>query len=93
MIPIGRIIPVVRAYVSYPASVQDAAVAQFGELTTGRRHHAERRLTLIEHTSRRPTGSTGKSIRYVDYVVIAAMASLGWLAVRRARGGGPADAT
>ncbi len=85
----GRLIPLIRAFVSLPAGVARMPIGRFTVLTLIGSAPWVIGLAVAGHAVAGDWTSVRKGFEYVDYVLLALLiAGVGYLLVRR-RGGGP----
>ena len=90
----GRVIPVVRAFVSLPAGVARMPLGRFTVLTLLGSLPWTIGLALAGHALGNDWTSVRKGFEYVDYVVVLAiLAGIGYAIVRRRRRNPPPGAT
>ncbi|HXW58193.1 MAG TPA: DedA family protein, partial [Solirubrobacteraceae bacterium] len=88
----GRLVPLVRAFVSLPAGVARMPFVRFSLLTLIGSLPWVLALALAGHALGSEWDTVRKGFEYVDYAILAlAVLGLGWLLVRRQRRGGPGD--
>jgi membrane protein DedA with SNARE-associated domain len=88
---VGRVVPLVRAFVSLPAGVARMPLLRFTVLTIIGSIPWVLGLALAGHALGGDWRSVRKGFEYVDYAVLALfVAALAYLILRRRRGGGPA---
>jgi membrane protein DedA with SNARE-associated domain len=84
----GRLIPLIRAFVSLPAGVARMPIARFTVLTLIGSLPWVLGLALVGHAVGGDWTSVRKGFEYVDYVLLAAIVlGIGYLVVRRRRSG------
>jgi membrane protein DedA with SNARE-associated domain len=84
----GRLIPLIRAFVSLPAGVARMPVLRFSVLTLIGSIPWVLGLALVGHAVGGDWTSVRKGFEYVDYVLLALIVlAVGYLIVRRRRGG------
>jgi membrane protein DedA with SNARE-associated domain len=89
----GRLVPLIRAFVSLPAGVARMPVGRFTVLTLIGSLPWVLGLALVGHAVGGDWTSVRKGFEYVDYVLIALIVlAVGYLIVRRRRGDGAAPA-
>jgi membrane protein DedA with SNARE-associated domain len=87
----GRVVPLVRAFVSLPAGVARMPLLRFTVLTIIGSIPWVLGLALAGHALGGDWRSVRKGFEYVDYAVVAlVVAALAYLILRRRRRGGPA---
>jgi membrane protein DedA with SNARE-associated domain len=85
----GRLIPVIRAFVSLPAGIARMPLARFTILTLIGSIPWVLGFALAGHALGGDWKSVRHALEYVDYVLLAAIVlGVGYLVVRRRRGGG-----
>ena len=88
----GRMVPLVRAFVSLPAGVARMPFVRFSLLTLVGSLPWVLALALAGHALGSEWTTVRKDFEYVDYVILALIVlGIGYLLVRRRRGSGPAD--
>jgi membrane protein DedA with SNARE-associated domain len=84
----GRLIPLLRAFVSLPAGIARMPIARFSVLTLIGSIPWVLGLAIAGHAVGGDWTSVRKGFEYVDYVVLALIVlGIGYLIVRRRRGG------
>jgi membrane protein DedA with SNARE-associated domain len=84
----GRLIPVIRAFVSLPAGIARMPLARFSILTLIGSIPWVLGFALAGHALGGDWKSVRHALEYVDYVLLAAIVlGIGYLVVRRRRGG------
>ncbi len=90
----GRLIPVIRAFVSLPAGIARMPLARFSILTLIGSIPWVLGFALAGHALGGDWKSVRHALEYVDYVLLAAIVlGVGYLIVRRRRGGDDAAGT
>jgi len=88
----GRLVPLVRAFVSLPAGIARMSFGRFSLLSLIGTVPWVLALALAGHALGGDWNSVRKGFEYVDYaIVLLAVAGVLYLLVRRRRGHGPAD--
>ncbi len=85
----GRLVPLVRAFVSLPAGVARMPFVRFSVLTLVGSLPWVLALALAGHALGSEWENVRKGFEYVDYAILALIVlAIGYLLVRRQRGGG-----